>query len=132
ILAPGLNLAASKTGQESQVLLKKTRSRLLDIFALLGASLLVVMLGIGSYFLADRYHMNGIWVMLAWISSGFFAGIGWDYRSEFRSASFCAFFLAWIVLHSLIFVLVLGFLSWIYYVFAVPMELFVFYASASM
>jgi len=114
------------------LLLKKTRSRLLDVFALLGASLLVVMLGIGSYFFADQYHLNGIWVMLAWISLGFFAGIGWDYRSEFRSVSFCAFFLAWIVLHALIFVLVLGFLSWIYYVFAVPLELFVFYASASM
>jgi hypothetical protein len=33
--------------------------------------------------------------------------------------------------HSLIFVLVLGYLSWLYYLVAVPLELFFFYASAS-
>ena len=116
--------------QESHVELKKSK-RFLDIFALFLSSILIVILGIGSFFLADKHHIDLIWPILAWISLAFFAGIGWDYRREFKSGAFASFFLAWTVIHSLIFVLVLGHLSWPYYVLTVPVELFVFYASAS-
>jgi hypothetical protein len=118
--------------RENNPVLDKPKRGFPDILALLGASILIVTLGIGSFFLADNHHIDLIWPILAWISAGFFAGIGWDYRREFKSAAFTSFFLAWLVLHSLVFVLVLGYLSWLYYVLAVPLELFVFYASASL
>jgi hypothetical protein len=111
---------------------ERPRRGLLDGLGLLGSSLLVVILGIGSFFLADRYHVDLIWPILGWISLGFFAALGWDYRREFRTAAFTSFFLSWVLLHSLVFVLVLGYLSWIYYIVAVPLELFAFYASASL
>ena len=113
------------------MLLNKTRSRFLDILALLGASLLVVMLGVGSFFAADAHHISSIWILLVWLSVGFFVTVGWDYRHEFKSLPFIFFFLAWVVVHSLIAVLVLGYLSWLYYVLALFLELFGFYASAS-
>jgi hypothetical protein len=99
---------------------------------LIGCSLLIALLGVASFFVADVYRINPTWVMLAWLSVGFFAAVGWDYRREFRSMPFVFFFLAWVVLHSLIFTLVLGFLPWFYYVGAVFLELFAFYASASL
>lgn len=130
------NLAAAdhKTdeGRKSHLALERPKRGFLDVFALLGSSILIVILGMGSFFLADKHHIDLIWPILAWISLAFFAGIGWDYRREFRSGAFTSFFLAWVVLHSLVFVLVLGYLSWLYYVATVPLELFVFYASASL
>jgi hypothetical protein len=118
--------------RESHLKLERPKTSLLDIIALLGSSILIVILGMVSFFLADKHHIDLIWPILGWISLAFFAGIGWDYRREFRSGAFTSFFLAWIVIHSLIFVLVLGYLSWFYYVLAVPLELFVFYTSASL
>ncbi len=113
-------------------IMKRSRWGFLDILALFGASILVVALGLFSFFLSDRYHVDLIWPILAWISLAFFAGIGWDYRREFRSAAFTSFFAAWLAMHSMIFVLVLGYLSWVYYVLTVPLELFAFYVSASL
>lgn len=110
----------------------KARLRVLDIFALIACSLLVVALGIGSFFAADACHVNPTWVLLAWLSVGFFATVGWDYRREFRSPIFVSFFIAWLVLHSLILVLVLGYFAWYWYIAAVFLELFAFYASASL
>jgi hypothetical protein len=126
--------AGNKTdaGQESHPELKRPKRGFLDILALFGSSILIVILGIGSFSLADKHHIDLIWPILGWVSLAFLAGVGWDYRREFKSGAFTSFFLAWIVIHSLIFVLVLGYLSWLYYLLAVPLELFVFYASASL
>ena len=112
--------------------LTKARLRILDIFALIGCSLLVVALGIGSFFAADAYHISPIWALLGWLSVGFFATVGWDYRKEFRSLAFSSFFIAWLVLHSLILVFVLGYFAWYWYIAALFLELFAFYASASL
>jgi hypothetical protein len=112
--------------------LSKGRLRVLDILALIGFSLLIVALGIGSFFAADAYHISSIWVLLAWLSVGFFATVGWDYRREFRSIPFVFFFLAWLILHLLILVLVLGYLAWYWYIAALFLELVAFYASASL
>ena len=111
---------------------KSTGKRLLDVIVLFAASILVVVFGLGSFFLSDQYHLHLIWPILAWISLVFFAGIGWDFRREFRSPAFVSFFVAWLLIHSIIFVLVVGYLSWLYYVLAVPLELFTFYVSASL
>jgi phosphotransferase system glucose/maltose/N-acetylglucosamine-specific IIC component len=111
---------------------KTTRRRLLDIAALFGASTLVVLLGLGSFFLSDWYHVDLIWPILTWMSLVFFAGIGWDLRREFGSPAFVSFFVAWLLIHSLIFVLVVGYLSWLCYALAVPVELFIFYVSAAL
>jgi hypothetical protein len=110
--------------------LKTPANRRLDLLALFGASLLVGGIGVGAFLAADKYHVDATWVFVILLSIGFFAGVGWDYRREFRSPTLVLFFVAWLLLHSLIFVLVVGLLSWLYYVGAVFLELFAFYASA--
>lgn len=111
---------------------RSARIRVRDILALIACSLVVVASGIGSFFAADAYHINSMWVLLAWLSVGFFATVGWDYRREFSSLPFVFFFIAWLMLHLLILVLVFGYLAWYWYFAALFLELFAFYASASL
>jgi hypothetical protein len=106
--------------------------KLLDRLSLIGAALLVIVVGGSAFFLADRYHVAPVWVLLGWLSVGFFAGVGWDYRAEFRSMPFISFFFAWLVLHLLIFVLVVSRFGWFYWLGALFLELFFFYATAQL
>jgi hypothetical protein len=72
-----------------------------------------VVAGVGSFVAADVYHLNTIWILVAWLSVGFFATVGWDYRREFKSAPFGLFFFVWMVIHSLIVLIVFMYLSWL-------------------
>ncbi len=106
--------------------------KFLDRLSLIGAALLVIVAGGSGFLLADRYHIDSVWVLLAWVSVGFFAGVGWDYRAQFRSISFISFFVAWLLLHLLIFILVVSRLGWLYWLVALFLELFFFYATAEL
>jgi hypothetical protein len=112
--------------------LSKTRGRVVDILALIGCALLIIALGMASFFAADVYHVGLTWVVYGWLSIGFFANVGWDYRREFKSIAFVFFFGAWLCLHSLMFAFVRGYLNWYWYIPLLLLELFVFYASASL
>src|SRR5438874_1777578 len=50
-----------------------------DRLTLIGAALLVIVVGGSGFLLADNYHIDSVWVLLAWVSVGFFAGVGWDF-----------------------------------------------------
>jgi len=63
---------------------QRQRSRILDMFYLVGAAVLLCVLGVGASIAADIYHVNPLWVMVSFISVGFFAGAREDYRTEFR------------------------------------------------
>jgi hypothetical protein len=87
-------------------------------------------LGTAAFLLADAYHISPAWVFVVWLSVGFFAAVGWDYRKEFKSGSFVLFFAAWLLLHSVIFALVATYWGWLCYLGAAFVELFFFYATA--
>jgi hypothetical protein len=106
--------------------------KLQDRLTLIGAALLVIVVGGRGFLLADKYHINSVWVLLAWVSVGFFAGVGWDFRAEFRSMRFVLFFVAWVLVHLLIFVLVVGRFGWLYWLVTLFLELFCFYATAEL
>jgi len=106
--------------------------KLLDRLSLIGAALLVIVVGGGGFLLADKYHIDSVWVLLAWVSAGFLAGVGWDYRAQFRSIPFISFFVAWLLLHLVIFVLVVSRFGWLYWLVALFLELFFFYATAEL
>jgi hypothetical protein len=106
--------------------------KLLDRLLLVGAALLVIVIGGSGFLLADKYHIDSVWVLLAWVSVGFFAGVGWDYRAQFRSMPFSSFFVAWLLLHLVIFVLVVSRFGWLYWLAALFLELFFFYATAEL
>ena len=120
-----------ESGEHNELLARKN-SRLSDTLALVACSMLVVVLAVGSFFAADAYHIGVIWIAAFWLSIGFFATVGWDYRREFRSARFVFFFMAWLVPHLLIAIFVLTYLGWFWYAAAVVVELFLFYLSLSL
>jgi uncharacterized membrane protein SirB2 len=86
---------------------RRQRSRLLDLFYLVGAAVLLCVLGAGAFIVADIYHVNPIWVMVSFISAGFFAAAREDYRKEFRSPRFVAFVCGWVVINVIVFIALL-------------------------
>jgi cation transport ATPase len=123
--------ASIRTSEESRLASKKRESRFWDVLALLASSLLVVIVGVGSFMVGDAYHVSSNWILSVWLTLFFWIMIGWNYRGEFKSVYFLVFFFAWSVVHSLI---VLAFftwhVSWLYYVPAVALELSTIYVSA--
>src|SRR5690242_4311881 len=90
-------------------------NRVLDRAALVGAALLLIVAGGSAFLFADKYHVSRAWVFAAWSAIFFFLIIGWGYRRRFCEPSFISFFLIWTILHSAVFLLVLGYLGFLYY-----------------
>jgi hypothetical protein len=106
------------------------RMRIKDLSLLLGTALLVCLLAGTAFLVADIYHVNPLWIILSLISVGFFAGAREDYRREFRSVRFVAFVCGWIVVNAAVFILILGFLGWLWLIPVLLFEQFLFYMTA--
>jgi hypothetical protein len=104
--------------------------RIADWLALLLCALLLIAVGGSAFLLADKYDINEAWVFGAWAAVFFFIIVGWGYRSKFRNTTFVSFFLAWMLVHVLIYLLVLGYLGFLYYVPIVVLELWIGYTIA--
>lgn len=106
------------------------KAKLLDFLLALGAGLLLATIGVGSFWLADKLKFNIDWIFWGWVSLGFIASVGWSLRNLFRSASFIAFFSLWLVLHIVLSIFVLAYLSWLYWLPSIALELWIGYALA--
>jgi len=106
------------------------RKRLIDRVALLGAALLLIALGGGAFLWADKHNVNGAWVFGGWAAAFFFAIVGWGYRRRFRDPAFVAFFLAWMLVHVALYLLVLGYLGLPFYIPIAVLELWIGYTLA--
>ena len=84
--------------------MQRQRNQILDIFFLVGAAFLVCVLFVGAFIVAEIYHVDPLWIILSWISVGFFAGAREDYRKEFRSPRFVAFVCGWVVINAIVFI----------------------------
>lgn len=122
----------SNPGESPPVQRGGCQSQARDALLLLLASLALIALAMATLLLAKLAQVDHIWVLLGWIGLGFFAIVGWDYRREFRRSQFTAFFLTWTVVHCLVFFVVVGSFSWLYYPPAVFGEFFAFYTSAQL
>jgi hypothetical protein len=102
---------------------------ILDLWFLVGSALIVCVLGVGAFSIAEIRHINPLWIFLSLISIGFFAGAFEEYRSEFRSARFVFFVCGWILINITVVVMVgsYGLLSLIP---ALLLEQFLFYMTA--
>jgi hypothetical protein len=110
---------------------KPTRGkRLLDRLALLGCALLVIVVGGSAFLLAAKYHVNAAWVFGAWAAVFFFLIVGWGYRRKFRDPAFVSFFVAWTLVHVLVYVLVLAYLGFPWYIPIAVLELWIGYTIA--
>ena len=111
--------------------MQRQRSRILDMFYLVGAAVLLCVLSVGAFIVADIYHVNPLWIMVSFISVGFFAGAREDYRKELRSPRFVAFVCGWIVINVIVFIALLSFLGWLCGLIpALLLEQFLFYMTA--
>ena len=109
---------------------KPRGKRLIDRLALLGAALLMIGLGGSAFLLAQKYHVSEAWVFGAWAAVFFFVIVGWGYRRKFRDPAFVSFFLAWMLLHVLVYLLALAYLGFLWYVPIVVLELWIGYTIA--
>jgi hypothetical protein len=101
-----------------------------DLFAILSVAIVVILIGCVAYLLAEKLGINPVWVYLAGVSIAFYTTLGWDYRKEFGSIRFVAFFCSWLAIHLIVFIFVVNQLGWLYWVVALFLEIFFFYATA--
>ncbi len=112
-------------------LVKTTRGkRLLDRLALLVCALLLIAVGGSAFLLADKHHVSEAWVFGAWAALFFFLYVGWGYRRNFRNPAFMSFFVAWTLLHVVVYLLTLAYLGFLWYVPIVVLELWIGYTVA--
>jgi hypothetical protein len=107
------------------------RSRLVDIFYLIGAAFLVCVLGLGAFLLADIYHISPLWVFFGFISVLFVAMAREDYPKQFRSPRFLAFVMGWGVITIILIIFVVSSFDWIWLIPALLLDQAFFYVTAS-
>lgn len=96
-----------------------------DRLLLIGSALLITVVGVGSFLLADAYHVRLAWVMSFWFCFAFIAVLGWNVRDQFRSRSFIAFFCLWTVIHVVLMLALWKFVNLIYWFPLIFVELVV-------
>jgi hypothetical protein len=104
--------------------------KILNLCYLVGAALLVSVLGVGAFVVAEIRHVNLLWIFFALLSFGFFAMARQEYRKEFRSVRFVLFVCVWLVINLGVAVVVLGSFGWLYWIPALLLEQFLFYMTA--
>jgi len=109
---------------------RKKRSKKLDFLLLLGASLFVALAGTSVFWVADEHHVNPGWLFAIGSAILFSVVVGRGYRRKFRDPTFVSFFLAWLFLHVVIYLLVLGYLGFLYYIPIAVLELWIGYTIA--
>lgn len=110
--------------------MQRQGSQILDMFYLVGAAILLCVLSAGAFIVADVYHVNPLWVVVSFISVGFFAGAREDYRKEFRSPRFVAFVFGWVVINVIVFIALLRLFGWVWLIPVLLLEQFLFYMTA--
>src|SRR5947208_11043608 len=73
-----------------------------DRVLLLGAALLVCVVGGGAFLLGEIYHINPAWLFFAWNSILLIPIIGADFRNQLKKPAFAIFFATWMALHGLV------------------------------
>ncbi len=109
---------------------KKKRSKVVDVVLLIGASLFVAAAFTAAFWAADEYHVSPAWLFAAGAALIFFLVVGWGYRRKFRDPAFVSFFLAWALIHVLVYLLVLAYLGFPWYVPIAVLELWIGYTIA--
>jgi FtsH-binding integral membrane protein len=83
----------------------------LDRLLMIGAALLVCMIGVGAFAIADHYHSNPAWVFVAWNSIFIALSFVRRFRSHLKKPSFVAYLFVWAVIHGLLVVTLMRWFS---------------------
>jgi hypothetical protein len=101
-----------------------------DKALLVGAALLVCVLGVGVFFIAIQYHVSTLWIFLAVNSIGFTIVVARQFRGYWKTVSFFAFFALWVLIHTLLLLAALIRGPWPYWLPVFGVELFLGYLAA--
>jgi len=110
--------------------MQRQGSRVVDTLYLIGAALLVCVLGLGAFLLADIYHINPLWTFFGLVSVGVLAGAREDYRKEFRSPRFAASVIGWLVINVVVIIVFVSRFGWLWLIPALLLEQALFYMTA--
>ena len=102
----------------------------LDKFLLLGAALLVCILGVAAFWIADVYHVNPMWVFFLWNSMFLVPIFIKDFRGHLRKPAFLAFLLIWGLAHGLVVVALMRWTPISAWILGISLELVVGYVVA--
>jgi len=106
----------------------RKRGRLADRLLLLLAGIVVAGGGTVAFWIADAHHVTaGLFALVIALS---FLPVARPYRRKFGSPDFILFFVAWLMVHTLLSLLVLGYFGLLYYLPFVVLELWVGYVVA--
>lgn len=109
---------------------KTKRSKAIDVLLLIGASVFVAAAFTAAFWVTDEHHLSPAWLFAAGAALIFFLVVGWGYRRKFRDPAFVSFFVAWTLIHVLVYLLVLAYLGLPWYVPIAVLELWIGYTIA--
>ena len=108
----------------------RRRSKTLDLLLLMGTGIVVAGVGTVGFWIADDHNAT-VWVLAGCAAFAFFAIIAKSYGlGKLKSLPFAVFSAVWLLVHVCVFLLVLGYLGFLYYLPFLVAELFLGFMSA--
>jgi hypothetical protein len=102
----------------------------LDRVFLVGAALVVCVVGGAAFWIADAYHINAMWVFLLW-NSLFIVHLAFkDFRTHLRKPTFVAFLIVWGIVHGVVVVAMMRRIPATLWILVISFELLVGYLLA--
>lgn len=114
----------------SRCLVKKHR-KVVDKLLLVGTAVLVAGLSLVAGLICEEHHISPAWLLSFWAGVGFLIAIAKTYGlRKFRSPSFAAFSVSWLLAHVGVYLAVLAYLGFLYYFPFLVAELWIGYMIA--
>ena len=95
--------------------LRSARSRFLDKVLLVGVGLIVCVIGVASFILAEIFRVNPVWVFFAGNSILMIPMFVREFHGYWKKPAFMIFFLVWMVVHGFVVVCLMRWVSLIYW-----------------
>lgn len=80
-----------------------------DRLLMIGIAILLCLLGVGSFFLADQYHINDRWLFIAWGSFVVIPALGRAFRGHLKQPFIVPFLGGLTIVHVLV---CIGLIKW--------------------
>lgn len=101
-----------------------------DRVLLVSSAILVCVIGVGAFWIADDYHANKLWVFFGLNAIGFIVVVGRKFPNHWQTPSFILFFMAWLVVHGIVAVTLAASLPILYWLPIFGVELFIGFFAA--
>ena len=110
--------------------LNTSKSAFRDRFVLIASALLVCVVGVGAFWIADDYQADTRWVFFGLNAIGFIVVVGRKFPNQWKTPSFILFFIVWLVGHGIVATQVAASLPILYWLPVFGVELFIGFVAA--